>query len=149
MKVIIAGGRNISETQTLEILNKLTGYTHYFEQFTPIKGLYLFSLKVPNRYKPKQIEFWNNVTEIVCGMAKGVDTHGEKFAKINNIPVKYFPANWNEHGKRAGFIRNAEMGDYADALILIWDGKSKGSAHMKKYAKSVGLPILEFVVNSV
>jgi len=87
------------------------------------------------------------IAEVVCGGAKGVDTLGEQLAFENKVPVKYFPADWNAHGKSAGFMRNKQMADYADALILVWDGSSKGSAHMKETAKTKGIPIFEKIVS--
>jgi hypothetical protein len=33
------------------------------------------------------------------------------------------------------------MADYADALIAIWDGKSKGTKHMIDIAKKKGLKV--------
>lgn len=71
-----------------------------------------------------------DITEVVCGMATGVDTLGERWAVANNIPVKEMPADWNRHGKAAGPIRNKQMAEYADAAIVIWDGKSPGSRNM-------------------
>lgn len=70
------------------------------------------------------------IDEVVSGAARGVDRLGEEWAAIHNIPVKQFPANWDLYGKRAGFLRNAEMAAYADALIAIWDGKSRGTLNM-------------------
>ena len=70
------------------------------------------------------------VTEVVCGLARGADMFGGKWAVNNSIPVKTFPANWDEHGKAAGPIRNQQMAEYADALIVFsWDG-SRGSKDM-------------------
>lgn len=68
--------------------------------------------------------------EIVSGTARGADTYGEAWAYAANVDVTQFPADWEKHGKRAGFLRNAEMARYADMLIAFWDGKSKGTAHM-------------------
>lgn len=70
------------------------------------------------------------IAEVVSGTARGVDQLGEQWAAKQNIPVKHFPADWDKHGKGAGYIRNAQMADYADALIAIWDGKSKGTLNM-------------------
>ena len=71
-----------------------------------------------------------NVTEVVCGLARGADMFGGKWAVDNSIPVKTLPANWDEHGKAAGPIRNQQMAEYADALIVfIWYG-SRGSKDM-------------------
>ena|SRR6266853_1197021 len=81
------------------------------------------------------------ITEVVCGTAKGVDQEGAFWAFFNNIPVKMFRPNWKAYGKGAGFLRNIEMGDYADALVAIWDGKSKGTQHMINYMNKIGKPV--------
>lgn len=70
------------------------------------------------------------VTEVVCGMAAGVDTLGFNWAVENNIPIKKFPADWVQYGKSAGPIRNKEMGKYADAALIICNNGSKGSINM-------------------
>jgi hypothetical protein len=71
-----------------------------------------------------------NITEVVCGCAVGIDRLGEQWARANNIPIKEMPADWNRNGKAAGPIRNREMAEYADAAIVVWDGKSPGSRNM-------------------
>ena len=68
--------------------------------------------------------------EIVSGMASGPDSYAIEFAEVLGIPYKTFPAKWKELGKQAGFIRNREMADYADALVAVWDGQSNGTRHM-------------------
>lgn len=86
------------------------------------------------------------ITEVVCGCARGVDTLGELWAKRNGVAVRHFPANWALHGKSAGFIRNKEMIRYADALIAIWDGESRGTSHTIQEARKRGLSV--YVVNA-
>lgn len=71
-----------------------------------------------------------DVTEVVCGMATGVDTLGYRWAQCNNISIKEMPAQWHQYGKRAGPVRNKQMAEYADAAVIIWDGKSPGSRNM-------------------
>jgi len=89
------------------------------------------------------------VEEVVSGCARGVDTSGEMWAKLNNIPVKRFPADWERYKNSAGPIRNMQMARYADALLLIWDGKSKGSKHMLESAIAEKLePILVYITTS-
>jgi len=68
--------------------------------------------------------------EIVSGAAKGADKLGERYAEERGYPIKRFIPDWGLYNKAAGFIRNVDMVEYADALILFWDGKSKGSEHM-------------------
>lgn len=84
--------------------------------------------------------------EIVSGGALGVDTAGEKYAEHWSIYLKRFPADWQTHGRKAGHIRNAEMADYADALLLIWDGKSPGSKNMLAEMKKRKKPIYEVII---
>ena len=84
------------------------------------------------------------IDEVVCGDAKGADTLGAEWAHMKSIPVKHFPAEWDKYGKAAGFIRNAEMADYADFLLAFWDGKSKGTAHMIKTMSIKKKPYLVF-----
>lgn len=79
--------------------------------------------------------------EIVCGMAKGADALGERYAKERGYSIQYFPADWKLYGKQAGYIRNKQMGDYADALIAFWDGHSHGTKHMIDYMGSLRKPI--------
>lgn len=79
------------------------------------------------------------ITEVVSGVARGVDKLGEHYAKKHGIPVKPSPALWHQHGKSAGYIRNVDMADYADALIAIWDGESRGTKHMIQAATDKGL----------
>lgn len=78
-----------------------------------------------------------NISEIVCGGARGADSLGEKYAKEHNIPIKYFYPQWDLLGKKAGMIRNQEMGSYADFLVAFWDGESKGTKHMIEYMKRI------------
>jgi len=78
--------------------------------------------------------------EIVSGVAKGADLLGERYAKEKGYSIKQFPANWSI-GKQAGYVRNEEMAQYADAAIVFWDGKSKGSEHMINLTKKHNLKV--------
>ncbi len=79
--------------------------------------------------------------EIVSGTANGADKLGEKYAKEKGYPVKEFPADWDRYKKSAGYIRNKDMANYADALMAFWDGKSKGTKSMIELARKYGLKI--------
>ena len=79
--------------------------------------------------------------EIVSGTARGADKLGERYANDRKYTIKEFPANWNEHGKAAGYIRNGEMADYADTLIAFHDGESKGTQHMIDLANKKGINV--------
>jgi len=99
-----------------------------------------------------------DVTEIVSGAAKGADTLGERYADENGIPKKLFPAEWNnltaegavieinnwgkKYNKLAGFSRNKDMGEYADALIAMDGGN--GTSHMIKSMKGQDKPVFVY-----
>lgn len=79
--------------------------------------------------------------EVVCGMSRGTDRLGEKYAKERGYRVIYMPADWDTHGKSAGYRRNVEMAKYADALVAFWDGKSTGTKHMIDTAREHKLDV--------
>lgn len=89
-----------------------------------------------NNYQLLKIELdkrKDKISEVVCGEAKGADSFGKTWAIQNNIPVTSCFADWKTHGAAAGYIRNHQMGDYADELIAFWDGQSSGTKDMIDY----------------
>ena len=83
----------------------------------------------------------NEIKEVVSGRAKGADTFGETWALKNNIPIKPFAAQWEKFGAAAGYVRNHDMGDYADELIAFWDGNSSGTKDMIEYMEKLKKPV--------
>lgn len=82
--------------------------------------------------------------QIVSGMARGADTIAYELAKENALVCHEFPADWAALGKRAGYIRNVDMANFADGLLAFWDGESKGTKHMIEAMRFKGKPV--FVV---
>lgn len=78
---------------------------------------------------------------IVCGMARGADSLGEQYAKEKGYEVMRFPADWKGLGKSAGYKRNEQMAQNADALVAFWDGQSRGTKHMIDLACKYGLKV--------
>lgn len=73
----------------------------------------------------------NQISEVVSGKARGVDTLGERWADERAIHVEPFPPDYDRYGrKQAPGIRNGAMSVYADAAILVWDGVSPGTKDM-------------------
>ncbi|MCB0339568.1 MAG: DUF2493 domain-containing protein [Bdellovibrionales bacterium] len=81
------------------------------------------------------------IGEVISGGARGVDRLAESWASTKGIPLRIFEADWERYGKAAGPIRNLKMADYADALIAIWDGKSRGTKNMIETAEKQGIPV--------
>lgn len=80
--------------------------------------------------------------ELVCGEARGADTMGKLVWQhcLQNKIHSFIP-NWDLYKKRAGILRNIEMGDFADKLIAFWDGESRGTKQMIDYMTKLGKPV--------
>jgi hypothetical protein len=78
---------------------------------------------------------------IISGTANGADKLGERYANDNHLKLEQYPAMWDLFGKKAGYMRNEEMVKVADAAIVFWDGKSKGSKHMIDISKKYNLKL--------
>ena len=84
---------------------------------------------------------------IISGTARGADQLGEQFAIEENYLLSKFPAMWGFYGKKAGYLRNVEMAQFAidnrnkGLLVAFWDGKSKGTKWMIDIAKRYGLDV--------
>lgn len=78
---------------------------------------------------------------ILSGSARGADALGERFARDRRIPLQLFPADWDRHGRSAGYIRNEEMIGAATHLVAFWDGQSRGTHHAINFAHRRGIPV--------
>lgn len=87
-------------------------------------------------------------SQILTGGAIGIDTLMEKWCRKNRIENIVYEAKWEIWGKRAGIIRNEEMVNAADAVIVFWDGKSPGSKHVIDYAKKINIPVKVHLIES-
>ena len=77
---------------------------------------------------------------IVSGGARGVDSLAKQYAFEKHYFYKEFPANWDLHGKSAGYIRNNAMHAYLSrqkkrGVVAFWDGSSKGTEQNFDLAK--------------
>ena len=113
-KIIVAGGRSFNNYDLLE--QKLD---------------YYLSSKIKEGYD----------IVIISGTAKGADSLGEKYAINKGYEIERFPANWDKYGKSAGYRRNVDMANVADACIVFWDGTSPGSKHMIDIANTKRLAL--------
>ena len=79
---------------------------------------------------------------IVSGHARGADSLGERFARETGLGLEVYPADWDAHGKRAGFIRNSQMVAIADAAVAFWDGVSHGTLDTIRKMRSANTEIV-------
>lgn len=79
---------------------------------------------------------------IISGCAKGPDQLGIQYAIEKGYQFLKYPADWNKYGTAAGPIRNTQMINNADAVIVFWDGQSKGTEDTMKKATLKKLPMI-------
>lgn len=76
--------------------------------------------------------------EIVTGGAIGVDSCAADFAKANGLKLTIFLPQYERYGRAAPILRNKQIVDYADKIIAFWDGSSRGTLSVIKYAQKIG-----------
>ena len=113
-RIIIAGGRDFDDCGRL---------CAFMDRYCP-----------DNDLGPDNADF-------ISGEARGADSMGKQWALSRGYKVMLFPANWTDHGKSAGYIRNKQMADEATALVAFWDSRSKGTGNMIWVATRAGLKI--------
>ena len=77
---------------------------------------------------------------IISGTAPGADQLGERYAKEKGYKLECYPADWGHYGKAAGPVRNMNMANVADGVIVFWDGESSGTKNMIETAKAKNIP---------
>ena len=78
---------------------------------------------------------------IISGGAIGVDTIAEHYADEHRISKLIVYPRYEQFGRSAPIRRNEQMVNFADRVLVIWDGKSRGSAHTINYAKKKEKPL--------
>ena len=78
--------------------------------------------------------------EIVSGGAVGADFCAAEYAREKGLKLTVFLPQYEKYGRAAPIVRNKEIVDYADKVVAFWDGKSKGTLSVIKYAEKTGKP---------
>ena len=101
-----------------------------------------FNIPVINNNLNILLKQYGQNIEIVTGGAQGVDNIAEFYARANNIKlITFLPQYHIFNNKSAPIIRNSKMAQYANILIAFSNGKSKGTAHMVRFAQKYNLII--------
>ena len=86
----------------------------------------------------KFLEIYEQGDEIVSGgCPQGADAFAEWIAKVAQVPIKIYYAEWNRLGRGAGFARNGSIAKDADVLIAcVAEDRTGGTEDtIKKYQK--------------
>ena len=68
----------------------------------------------------------------------GVDSCAADYARRNGLKLTVILPKYDRYGRAAPIVRNKEIVDYADKIVAFWDGKSKGTMSVIKYAEKQG-----------
>lgn len=89
----------------------------------------------------------DDVTEIVSGGAKGIDTCARNYALDHGIKYTEFLPKYSIYGKTAPLKRNIEIIKYSDLVLAFWDGKSHGTKFVIDICRQSDVPIRIFLPN--
>ena len=86
-----------------------------------------------------------NVTEIVSGGARGIDTCAREYAIRNEIKLTEFLPEYSKYGRVAPLKRNEQIAEYADEVIAFWDNKSRGTEYTIRYFEKLNKNVRIFI----
>jgi hypothetical protein len=121
MRVLVTGSRDWPESQRHRIANA-------FDYYAPGAGHTLVSGACPT----------------------GADRMAEEIAEARGWEVERHPADWDQHGKRAGFVRNSEMVRLgADFCVAFIKDASRGATMTRTLAQHAGIPVHSYEMGAV
>ena len=89
---------------------------------------------------------------IIAGGAKGVDQLAKAYANSHGLDfVEFLPYHLLDKvpfSSKYFFIRNKQMIDNADKVLVFWDGKSKGTEYGIKYSQKIAIPVMVIKASS-
>ena len=86
---------------------------------------------------------FNTGDTLIEGGAKGADLLAKRWARLNNIEIKTFEADWDTYGKKAGFIRNTKMLEEGKPDLVVAFPGGRGTDMMVGLAKNAGVEVLD------
>lgn len=117
MRVLVCGGRDFNDRRAVfATLDKVCGVD-------------------PGQLPP--------AVTIIHGAASGADALADEWAGVNWVNVEAYPAQWRDHGRAAGPIRNQKMIDEGRPDLVVAFPGGRGTADMVRRAKSAGLAVKE------
>ena len=83
----------------------------------------------------------DDVDTVICGGADGIDRLAEQYADKHHLSKYILRPRYDLYRRAAPLKRNEQMVELADSVLIIWDGRSKGTQHTIKYSKKLNKPL--------
>ncbi len=83
-----------------------------------------------------------NVTEIVSGGARGIDTCAREYALAHGLKLTEFLPEYEKYGRSAPLRRNITIIEHADLVLAFWDGASRGTKYVIDNCKKRNIPVV-------
>ena len=80
------------------------------------------------------------VDTVISGGAGGIDTLAEQYADAHRLSKYIIRPRYDLYGRAAPIKRNEQMVELADAVLIVWDGTSRGTKSTLSYVQKRGLP---------
>ena len=84
----------------------------------------------------------SDVGTVISGGAGGIDSLAEQYADLHRLSKYILRPRYDLYGRAAPLKRNRQMVDMADYVLVIWDGRSKGTKYTLDYAKKANKQVL-------
>ncbi len=69
-------------------------------------------------------------SEIISGGAEGIDTLARRYAQETGVKLTELLPDYEKYDRVAPLVRNDQIVSLADYVLILWDGKSRGSLHV-------------------
>ena len=87
----------------------------------------------------------DEVTEIISGGARGVDTSAREYATEHGLKLTEYLPEYNKYGRSAPLKRNITIIENADLVLAFWDGSSRGTKFVIDNCKKRNIPLKIYV----
>ena len=88
----------------------------------------------------------DEVTEIISGGARGVDTSAREYATEHGLKLTEYLPEYNKYGRSAPLKRNITIIENADLVLAFWDGSSKGTKYVIENCKKRNIPVQVYLI---
>lgn len=136
IRILVCGGRDFGDTavkkeDTALVASRIEEYRFIIET--------LNKLSVPYQDGMGLVD-----AVIMQGGARGADRVASDWAAVNYCECLEYKADWNKHGKSAGYIRNKQMLDEGKPDLVVAFPGGKGTRNMVELAAKAGIKVVEY-----